>query len=83
MASTTPPPVTTTHDEARYRTNVKVLQIAICTLTIVVNVWLLLVHPLLGVAALFLTKHILVAILAAGLNLPLHRIPPPETPGPP
>ena len=72
----TPPPTlpATTHDDARYKTNVKVLQIALCTVTIAVNVWLWIVHPFLGMAALFLTKHILVAILAAGLNLPLDPV---------
>ena len=45
-------------------------QIGLAAVTVMVAAWCYTLTPVLGIAATFLAKHVLVAILAAGLTLP-------------
>jgi hypothetical protein len=45
-------------------------QISLSGVTVVVTGWCFTISPVVGIAATFLAKHVLVAILAAGLELP-------------
>ena len=54
----------------RARIDYRVQQIALCVITLGVTCWLWTIHPIAGIAAAFLAKHILVAILASGLTYP-------------
>jgi hypothetical protein len=66
------PPLVDLHDERpSRRVRVHLLQIALAGLTIFATVWCYQLHIALGLAATFLAKHILVALLAAGLRLPI------------
>ena len=44
--------------------------------TVFVTAWCYQMHPALGLTATFLAKHILVAILAAAMRLPIREIKP-------
>jgi len=73
MPQITPPmPPLVEHDEERPagRVRTHLVQIVLAGLTIFATVWLYQVHLLLGLTATFMAKHILVALLAAGLRLP-------------
>jgi len=52
----------------------RLLQIAFAALTVFATAWCYQIHVGLGLTATFLAKHILVAILAAGLRLPIREI---------
>ena len=54
----------------------RLMQIAIAALTIFATAWCYQMHIALGLTATFLAKHILVAILAAGLRLPMRDVKP-------
>ena len=55
------------------RINFRVQQIALSIITVGVTVWLWTIHPVIGIAATFIAKHLLVAILATGLSYPAIR----------
>lgn len=57
------------HERIRFR----VQQIVLAFIAIAVTVWLWRIHPILGLVAAFLAKHVLVAILASGLTYPAIR----------
>jgi len=69
-----PPPMIGLRDESpARRVRVHLLQIALAGATVFATVWCYQVHVALGLSATFLAKHILVAILAAGLRLPIRE----------
>ncbi|HZZ82093.1 MAG TPA: hypothetical protein VFE62_26575 [Gemmataceae bacterium] len=66
------PPLVDMHDEPpMQRVRRGLLQIGLASLVIFATAWCFQVHIALGLTATFLAKHILVAILAAGLRLPI------------
>ncbi len=58
----------------RRRVHIHLLQIVLAALTIFITAWCYQLHIALGLSVTFLAKHILVAILAAGLRLPIREI---------
>ncbi len=66
-------PVSAEYDRPRSRINFRAQQVFLCILTVGVTGWLWRIHPIVGIAATFLAKHILVAILASGLTYPSIR----------
>ncbi len=77
MLMTPPPesPLVGLRDESpRRRVQVRLLQIGLAALTVFVTAWCYQIHIALGLTMTFLAKHILVAILAAGLRLPIRDI---------
>ena len=70
MIDTPTPPVTTSEDRPSYRVHFRMQQIVLSLLAIGVTIWLWIIEPLLGIAAAFFTKHILVAIFLTGNRLP-------------
>jgi hypothetical protein len=67
-----PPPGIATMDEHSplRRVHFRLWQISLSGVTVLVTGWSFTLGPMVGIAATFLAKHILVAILAAGLDLP-------------
>ena len=75
IAPPLPPPIVAVHDEPPLRrVQIRLLQIALAALTVFAAAWCYQLHIALGLTATFLAKHILVAILAAGLRLPIREI---------
>jgi hypothetical protein len=70
MIDTPTPPVTTSEDGPSYRVHFRMQQIVLSLLAIGVTIWLWIIEPLLGIAAAFFAKHILVAIFLTGNRLP-------------
>jgi hypothetical protein len=74
MSQIAPPPLVDVHDEPPQRRLQRcLLQIALASATIFATVWCYQVHVGLGLTATFLAKHIVVAIVAAGLRLPIRE----------
>lgn len=72
-----PPPTTDGRDESplrRVQANLRYIAYAAATIFATTYCWRL--HPLAGLTATFLAKHILVAILAAALRLPMRDVKP-------
>ena len=67
------PPSSAEQDRPHARIQFRVQQVFLSILTVGITCWLWRVHPIVGLAAAFLAKHILVAILASGLNYPAVR----------
>jgi hypothetical protein len=61
-------------DSPRRRVQTQLLQIGLAAATIFATAWCYQVHVALGLSATFIAKHILVAILAAGLRLPMRDV---------
>ena len=59
------------------RVRFRLWQIVMSAVTLVATVWFFTLNPIVGIIAAFAAKHVLVAILATGLN-PLPKAPPPE-----
>jgi hypothetical protein len=75
IAPPIPPPIVEIYDEPpRRRVQRRLLQIALAAATVFATAWCYQMHIALGLTATFLAKHILVAILAAGLRLPIREI---------
>ena len=74
IAPPSPPLVGLRDESPAYRVRVHLLQIALAFATIFATVYLYQIHLLLGLTMTFLAKHILVALLAAGLRLPIREI---------
>lgn len=67
-------PLIEVRDESpRGRVRTHLLQIGLAFLTVFATVWCYQTHIFLGLTATFLAKHILVALLAAGLRLPIRE----------
>jgi hypothetical protein len=58
------------HEPPQQRINFRLQQIILTAITLGVTCWLWTIHPIVGIAATFLAKHVLVAILASGLTYP-------------
>ena len=69
-----PPLVTQDDDPPMRRVQRRLLQIGAASATVFATAWCYQVHVALGLTATFLAKHILVAILAAGLRLPMRDV---------
>jgi len=52
------------------RVHFRLWQILMTAVTVIITTWLFTIHIAAGIIALFFAKHMLVAILAAGLRLP-------------
>ena len=74
MSQSVQPPIGLRDETPSGRVRVHLLQIALAGATVFATVWCYELHILLGLTATFLAKHILVAILAAGLRLPIREI---------
>ena len=74
IAPPSPPRVGLRDESPARRIRTHLLQIALAFATIFVTVWCYQTHILLGLIMTFLAKHILVALLAAGLRLPIQEI---------
>lgn len=72
----TPPLVGLRDESPARRVRTHLLQIALAFVTVFVTVWCYQTHILLGLIMTFLAKHILVALLAAGLRLPIREAKP-------
>jgi len=72
MAHVAPPDVPRNLERVRFR----IWQIFMTALTIVVTGWFCTLGVVPAIIALYMTKHVLVAILAMGLNLPQEGITP-------
>jgi hypothetical protein len=64
------PPVASGDDGALRRLQFRLWQIALTAITILLCGWFFSLGVMPGIIALFIAKHVLVAILAAGLHLP-------------
>jgi hypothetical protein len=61
-------------DPPQRRMQFRLWQISITSVTVLLTAWSYTLHVALGLTATFLAKHVLVAVLAAGLQLPpLHE----------
>ncbi len=75
MAQLIPPPKppallgTLDHDPL-YRVHFRLWQISLSAVVVLATGWFWTLGPAAGLTAAFLAKHVLVAIIAAGLNLP-------------
>lgn len=65
-----PPPVSAADDDPAVRVHFRLWQICMSAVTVLAAAWLFTVHIVAGIVGLFFAKHVLVALLAAGLNLP-------------
>ena len=75
MSQIEPPPLIDVRDEPPMRrVQRRLLQIGLAAATVFATAWCYQIHIALGLTATFLAKHILVAILAAGLRLPIREI---------
>ncbi len=75
IAPPLPPPIVGVHDEPpTHRVQRCLLHIALAAATVFATAWCYQMHIFLGLTATFLAKHILVAIIAAGLRLPIREI---------
>ncbi len=70
------PPIGLWNEPPTGRVQRRLLQIALAAATIFATSWCYKIHVGLGLTATFLAKHILVAILAAALRLPIREIKP-------
>lgn len=75
IAPPSPPLVGQRDESPARRVRTHLLQIAFAFATVFITVWLYQTHILLGLIMTFLAKHILVALLAAGLRLPIREVP--------
>ena len=69
-----PPKVDIREESPAYRVRTRLLQIGLAAATIFATAWCYQMHIALGLTATFMAKHILVAILAAALRLPIREI---------
>ena len=73
MSQVLPPLVSVDEEPPRRRVQRRLMQIGIAAATVFATAWCYQVHIALGLTATFLAKHILVAVLAAGLRLPIRE----------
>ena len=74
MSQIAPPRLDLRDEPPTRRVAIHLLQIVLAALTVFLTAWCYQLHIALGLAMTFLAKHILVAILAAGLRLPIREI---------
>jgi hypothetical protein len=68
------PKVDIREESPSQRVRTRLLQIGLAAATIFATAWCYQMHIALGLTATFMAKHILVAILAAALRLPIREI---------
>jgi len=68
------PPVDLRDESPLQRVQRGLMHVALALLVIFATAWCYQVHIALGLTVTFLAKHILVAILAAGLRLPMRDV---------
>ena len=68
------PKVDIREESPSQRVRTRLLQIGLAAATIFATAWCYQMHIALGLTATFLAKHVLVAILAAALRLPIREI---------
>lgn len=73
LAPPAPPRVALADDDGLRRLRFRVWQIALSLLTVVLTVWFFTLGPIPGILALLVAKHVLVAILVAGLGVDAPR----------
>jgi len=75
MSQVIPPPEAseTVEDNPLRRIHFRLWQISMSAITLLVTLWCFFLHPIVGIIASFIAKHVLVAILAAGLTPPKSR----------
>lgn len=76
MPTIVPPaiaPTQTAQEPPQARIHFRIQQIAVCIITLAFTAWMWVIHPVLGIAAAFIAKHVLVAVLASGLRYPTVR----------
>jgi hypothetical protein len=76
MSQIVPPSVGVRDEPPRSRVQRQLMQIGVVAMTVFATCWCYQLHIALGLTATFLAKHILVAVLAAGLRLPIREIKP-------
>lgn len=76
MSQIMPPLIGVNDESPRHRVQCRLLQIGIAAATVFATAYCYQVHTALGLTATFLAKHILVAVLAAGLRLPIREVKP-------
>ena len=64
------PPTQLAGDDPLRRVHFRLWQICMTALTVLLTTWMFTLHIAAGIVALFFAKHVLVAVLAAGLRLP-------------
>lgn len=80
MPNLAPPLVTVSDDNPLDRVRFRLWQIGLTATTIGITVWFFTLGPIPGILAAVVAKHVLVAILAAGLRLNAPKITPPAPP---
>jgi hypothetical protein len=74
MPENAPPLLVSVDEPPMRRVQRRLLQIALAAATVFATAYCYQVHIALGLTATFLAKHILVAILAAALRLPIREV---------
>lgn len=72
MSQVIPPPEASavTEEYPLRRVNFRLWQITMSAITLLATLWCFTLNPIVGIIASFIAKHVLVAILAAGLTRP-------------
>lgn len=72
MSQVIPPPEASaiTEENPLRRVHFRLWQIAMSAITLLATLWCFTLNPIVGIIASFIAKHVLVAILAAGLTRP-------------
>ena len=70
-----PPEPTVALDDDMRRMNFRMWQVFVTLITVVVTVWFMMLGPIIAILALMIAKHVLVAVLAAGLHVPAVKEP--------
>ena len=75
MSQVIPPLETseTVEENPLRRVHFRLWQISMSAVTLLVTLWCFILHPIIGIIASFIAKHVLVAILAAGLTPPKNQ----------
>ena len=68
-----PPSAVAEWESPRSRVNSRAVKIGLSILVIAGTCWFWTIHPIAGLAAAFMAKHLLVAIVAAGLSIPCEK----------
>lgn len=72
MSQAIPPPEASdiAEENPLRRVNFRLWQIGMSAITLLATLWCFTLNPIVGIIAAFIAKHVLVAILAAGLTRP-------------
>ncbi len=64
-----PPRVTVADHDGLNRAHFRLWQIMVCTVTVLLTGWFFTLGPILGIIALMVAKHVLVAVLVMGMDV--------------